>query len=227
MANNVNLTEEQKNKVIKVIVGIKSAMIFFMCFIAFMIGTVFIIQGIPKKRYSEEVKAVVVANEKYESHQKSKKNKDSKACAPVFSYEYNGKEYNVTGSSYKYPPEYEVGDKVTIKIDPDDPEKISVPADKKNVIIGIIMDACAIGAVIFTIRRNRKLKAQLSEAIDEAMVEYNKEANEEAYNEQLYNKEYYDSDHDSYNDDRYYSDDRYYNDSEYYDDNYNDDERDY
>ena len=244
MNNDFEGTEKNKNTAIKVVNAIytfKTLLVIAMLFFVFLIGTVFIFSGMPKKRYSEEVNAVVVENVKSESINRSKKNKEDNTYAPVFSYEYNGKKYRVKGNTYTNPPEYDVGDEVTIKIDPDDPEDISAPESKKIFIIGIILDAIGIGIVIFTIYRNRERKAELSEAMD-LNIDMVKQAIDEAQTKQdEKNKEYLDKfmkhlqnkSNESYDSDRFYNENNYNNDERYnrdvFDSNdyYNDDEQRY
>lgn len=76
MNNDFEGTEKNKNTAIKVVNAIytfKTLLVIAMFFFVFLIGTVFIFSGMPKKRYSEEVNAVVVENVKSESINRSKK----------------------------------------------------------------------------------------------------------------------------------------------------------
>ena len=55
--------------------------------------------------------------------------------APVFEYDYNGEHYRVQSTSYSAPPKYRVGEKVEIRIDPNDPKLMCSPLDHISVIV--------------------------------------------------------------------------------------------
>lgn len=62
--------------------------------------------------------------------------------APVYSFEYEGHEYNVQGKIWEDDRHYEVGQKVTIKIDSSDPTHIYDPEyNSESMITSVLLDA--------------------------------------------------------------------------------------
>ncbi len=80
-----------------------------------------------EKNCTFETKGTVV-----ELVEKRSRNKHgtSTTYAPVFEYEYNGKVYKYESKLATSPKPFEVGDKVTVMVDPDDPKEIYVPEYK-------------------------------------------------------------------------------------------------
>lgn len=73
-----------------------------------------------------DVKAVISRLSSREGEERSK------LYAPVYSFEYEGKRYDVTGTIWKTDPDYKSGQEVQIKIDPSDPTHIYDPASNSE-----------------------------------------------------------------------------------------------
>lgn len=87
-----------------------------------------------KKNCTEKVSATVVSMETWED---SDGVKDSSAVSPVFSFTYNGKEYEANLGSYTNHPKYSIGDTAEILIDPSDPTKIKDKNDKNTLSVAL------------------------------------------------------------------------------------------
>lgn len=97
------------------------------------VGAVILAQRLSdKKRCTQSVPAVVVDLVKKTSHRKKH---TSITYAPVFEYEYAGKTYQYESGISSRPAAYNVGDKVTLMIDPNDPHKAFEPGKSVWVII--------------------------------------------------------------------------------------------
>ena len=133
----------------------------FICLCLCAMGIGYITMSVSSMKCTEEVNAVVVENVKQEhSHTFEDEEDEPDTYTPVFVYKYNEKEYRTKGHIYTYPPEYEVGDEVVIKINPDDPEKLNDPKEKSHLLVGILMEAVVVGVVVYVlynIRSNRKI----------------------------------------------------------------------
>ena len=57
---------------------------------------------------------------------------------PIYSYVYEGVNYQYSANSYSNHPPYSVGEKADIMIDPDSPQKAFVPTDKTTAFISIL-----------------------------------------------------------------------------------------
>lgn len=62
---------------------------------------------------------------------------------PVFSYEYQGRTYKKKSSSGSYPARYKVGDRVTVHIDPDDPDKYYTEKEGIGSYLGVAVISAA------------------------------------------------------------------------------------
>ncbi|MDE5861415.1 MAG: DUF3592 domain-containing protein [Ruminococcus sp.] len=92
-----------------------------------------------EKRCTESVTAEVVENIVVKSRTKSKHSSNiSITYKPVFDFDYNGTSYRVESNVSSKPALFEVGEKTEIKVNPEVPEEIYVPADKTAKYIGII-----------------------------------------------------------------------------------------
>lgn len=83
---------------------------------------------------------------------RSHSHRTSRSYAPVYKFEYNGKKYRVQSSSSSKPAKYDVGEKVEIMINSDDPTQIYEPdntAGEKFAFIITIVGA--VGSVIMVI----------------------------------------------------------------------------
>ena len=132
----------------------------FICLCLCAMGIGYITMSVSSMKCTEEVNAVVVENVKQEHSHTFEDEEKHDTYTPVFVYKYNEKEYRIKGHIYTYPPEYEVGDEVVIKINPDDPEKLTDPKEKSHLLVGILMEAVVVGVVVYvlySIRSNRKI----------------------------------------------------------------------
>lgn len=97
------------------------------------------------KGCTENVTAEVTSLTEYsypeDSHIKNKDDLSSDpSYAPVFTYEFDGKTYNVQSRVYSQTPKYNVGEKVALKIDPSDPEHFYDPKQSKNIsLYGVLL----------------------------------------------------------------------------------------
>lgn len=132
----------------------------FICLCLCAMGIGYITMSVSSMKCTEEVNAVVVENVKQEHSHTFEDEEKHDTYTPVFVYKYNEKEYRTKGHIYTYSPEYEVGDEVVIKINPDDPEKLNDPKEKSHLLVGILMEAVVVGVVVYVlynIRSNRKI----------------------------------------------------------------------
>lgn len=132
----------------------------FICLCLCAMGIGYITMSVSSMKCTEEVNAVVVENVKQEHSHTFEDEEKHDTYTPVFVYKYNEKEYRTKGHIYTYPPEYEVGDEVVIKINPDDPEKLNDPKEKSHLLVGILMEAVVVGVVVYvlySIKSNRKI----------------------------------------------------------------------
>lgn len=90
------------------------------------------------ERCTERVTAIVAENRRV--------NRDKVTYRPVFEYSYQGRKYLTASNTSSNPPAFEVGEKVELYLDPDDPAKIYVPGDKTIYIVCGILGG--IGAVL-------------------------------------------------------------------------------
>lgn len=91
-------------------------------FVGFGIRTYNIHQS---KICTEPVHAVVIELERHTSH--SRRHGHSTTYAPVFAFEYQGKDYEVVSRMSSNPPEYREDEEVDIFINPSDPYDIYIP----------------------------------------------------------------------------------------------------
>lgn len=110
-----------------------------------LIGGIFGGIGIAIGKSSEKTKAQCtvsveadVINYKYNSDGLS---------TPIYSYIYEGVNYQYSANSYSNHPPYSVGEKAELMIDPDSPQKAFVPADKTNTFIATIFKCIGFGFV--------------------------------------------------------------------------------
>ena len=121
-----------------------------MCIGLIAFGLIFAIIGgvivskkiISKNRCTDEVKGVVIENVL------SSSNEDGSSYAPVFEYEYNGVKHRYKSNVYTSPPSYDVGESVTIMVDPDDPEDIYVIGYYSTWVFGIVFLAVGLGVSV-------------------------------------------------------------------------------
>lgn len=132
---------------------LKFLKIFFTVFglIFFIIGICVLIQPkLKAKRCTESVTAEVIENIKVRSHYNNDNNHGTHSVTyrPVFEFEHNGQHYNIKSNTSSNPPVFEVGEKVELKINPNDPTDFYAPSDSTFTLVGLIF--VGIG-LIFTI----------------------------------------------------------------------------
>ena len=120
------------------------------------------------KLCTESVTATVTENIQSDSarnRHRSNIDKHKYIYTPVYSYAYDGKEYSVESSNSTRPAKYDVGDRVVIMVNPDNPSEIYEPEFKEislGSIICIISGVCiflaCIADIICLIRVNKRIK---------------------------------------------------------------------
>ncbi len=125
------------------------AVIFFIVSL-FLLAVMYVTVKVMRDGYDKctlEVEAVVVQN----VLSSTGSNKGS-SYYPVFRYEYDGKVYQQKSSSGRKPAKYEIGDKVTLHINPDKPMQFY--DEKEDKLVMIIISSIAgfffVIALIFT-----------------------------------------------------------------------------
>lgn len=98
-------------------------------------------RGNDKKRCTQPVTAVVVDNETRRS--KTMKN-HSFTYAPVFEYEYRGQTYRHESSISTNPPRFQVGQRVELMIDPDNPATVYDKSGVADAACFIVLAASAV-----------------------------------------------------------------------------------
>lgn len=103
-----------------------------------------------RQRCTESVMAEIVENITVRSRTKTKHgHRTVTTYRPVFSFDYDGKNYRVESSSSHNPALFDIGEHTEIKINPSDPDEIYVPADKFSDYSGIIF--VAVGVIFLTV----------------------------------------------------------------------------
>lgn len=97
-------------------------------------------RGADKKRCTEPVTAVVVDYETVVS----KTMKHPFTYAPVLEYEFRGQTYRHKSSISTNPPRFQIGQRVELKIDPDDPGTAYDKSGAADAACFIVMGASAI-----------------------------------------------------------------------------------
>lgn len=101
------------------------------------------------KSCTEKVTGVVVRNEARES---SSDSDNEYVYAPVFEYSFHRQEYTVISNTASNPPVFDVGERVEIYVDPSEPTRIYVPADRTTKIISwIFIGIGAVPAIVIVI----------------------------------------------------------------------------
>ena len=126
------------------------AVIFFIVSV-FLLAVMYVTVKVMRDGYDKctlEVDAVVVQNVL-----SSRGSNKGSSYYPVFKYEYDGKVYQQKSSSGKKPAKYEVGDKVTLHINPDKPMQFY--DEKEDTLVMIIISSIAgfffVLSLIFTV----------------------------------------------------------------------------
>lgn len=70
--------------------------------------------------------------------------------APVYEYEFEGRQYRVQSNNYSSPCPFSVGETVRIYVEPNDPEHIYSPKDKTGKIVAyVFIGIGAVGTLVF------------------------------------------------------------------------------
>ena len=127
-----------------------------------------------EKRYTESVPAVVVGFEERESTRyrkhgthKNRQRETVTTYAPIYEYTYNGQNYRYTSKVSANPPQFRAGQRVELKIDPDDPEKVYDKSGTGNIASFIFLGAGAIFLLlgIVGVNRNAKRRRELGDQL--------------------------------------------------------------
>ena len=130
-----------------------------------MFALMIIITTSMKNKYARctaEVDGIVIENI-LETH--TDNDGTSRSYYPVFKYEYEGRTYTERSNSGRYPAKYQVGDNVTVHVNPDKPSEFYV--DKDDFIITLIFSIIGgvfliLGIVFIIIRTKTKHRQQMA-----------------------------------------------------------------
>ncbi|MBR4628238.1 MAG: DUF3592 domain-containing protein [Ruminococcus sp.] len=120
-----------KIKYNKVLAIVSAAVILFGAIFAAVGMILGVVRKNREKRCTYKLTATVCENVR-------SRDSDSKAVYPVYSYTYKGQQYRIRSSSGSYPPQFSVGEKVEMYIDPDDPKVFFVPDDKTTRTVSLV-----------------------------------------------------------------------------------------
>lgn len=115
-----------------------------------------------KKGCTENVTAVVTEQTKFDE---SSNDALSDSFAPVFSYEYNEISYKAESHVYSNEPTYNIGDKVELLIDPNDPQRFYDPNQKKSISLYSVLLVFPVLYAAFVLNIFLKVR-KLKKAID-------------------------------------------------------------
>lgn len=102
----------------------------------FAIGMVLSIASKDNGKCTEEATAVVVELVERRAH--GSHTTRHSTYAPVFEYEFGGRKYTHTSNISSYPPQFSVGEQVTIKVNPNNPNEIFYKPNAAIVFITIV-----------------------------------------------------------------------------------------
>lgn len=126
----------------------------------FLFGTFMLNAYGNKSKCTEQVTAEVVKMTEHRSKSTGRHRGHSTTYAPVFKYEYDGKEYSYISTVATNPPEFSVGERVTIWVDPNSPNKIYYKPGGTSVMLSVLFriigGALSIGGVVLLIKRKAK-----------------------------------------------------------------------
>lgn len=130
-----------------------------------MFALMIIITTSMKKKYARctaEVDGIVIENI---LETRTDNDGTSRSYYPVFKYEYEGRTYTERSNSGRYPAKYQVGDNVTVHVNPDKPSEFYV--DKDDFIITLVFSIIGgvfliLGIVFIIIRTKTKHRQQMA-----------------------------------------------------------------
>lgn len=125
----------------------------FTCIVMLIVGIALFINPIIKKSKCTETVTAVVVDEVI-THSERKDGDGMLTISdyhmPVFSYDYNGREYTVTSREGSDPPMYNIGDRTELKIDPSNPEYYYDPSSNVALVLGVVFGSLGlVGTAIF------------------------------------------------------------------------------
>lgn len=126
----------------------------------FLFGTFMLNSYGNKSKCTEQVTAKVVKMVEHRSSGTGRHKTNSTTYAPVFKYEYDGKEYSYISTVATNPPEFSAGERVTIWVNPNAPNKIYYKPGFTSVMLSVLFriigGALSIGGVVLLIKRKPK-----------------------------------------------------------------------
>ena len=117
----------------------------FLCFIVAGCVTILRLHS-AKKRCTFETKGEIV---EVASRTSSSKYSVKLEYVPVLAYEYNGKQYEYSSAFSYFKSKPEIGTKVTVMVDPDDPYTVYIPEYTSEWVVG--RGLVIIGALMLTV----------------------------------------------------------------------------
>lgn len=128
----------------------------------FLFGTILSIMFGKNSSCTEEVTAVVVEMVEHKPRGSAGTMKRRSTYSPVFEYELGGKQYSYASKVSSYPPEFSEGERVTIWVNPNDPNEIYYKPSAALVLMSILFrflgGVLAVGGIIALIVRKVKAK---------------------------------------------------------------------
>lgn len=128
----------------------------------FLFGTFMLSSYGNKSSCTEQVIAEVVKMVEHRSTGTGRHKMSGTTYAPVFKYEYDGKEYSYISNVAANPPEYSAGERVTIWVNPNNPNKIYYKPGGTSVLLSVVFrivgGALAVGGMVLLIKRKVKTK---------------------------------------------------------------------
>lgn len=101
-----------------------------------------------KDKCTEPVSAVVTENREHRKTSTRKHSGSRYTYAPVFRYEYNGKEYTYRSNVYSSSAEYFVGERTSIYVNPKNPNEIYHKPKGSAVIINVVFKIVGVGVAV-------------------------------------------------------------------------------
>ena len=129
---------------------------------AVIFGSVGILVGSSQKKKraccTQTVDAVVTENVRASSGVRTSNHRHHRTYAPVFEYEFEGRQFRVKSMYSSYPPRFSEGEHTKLMIDPDDPEKIYMSGGAASIItivftaLGVLFLLIALLILVLTIK---------------------------------------------------------------------------
>lgn len=151
------MDEERKAQLVGFIGMIAAGIAFF------LFGTIMLSAYGSRIKCTEQVSAVVVKNLEVNKLRGGNKGKvHGTTYAPIFEYEYDGKEYSYISKISSNPAEYSAGERVTIRVNPNDPDEIyhkpKGAVMLMSILFRLIGGGLAAGGIIALIVKKTKSK---------------------------------------------------------------------